>query len=167
LKVLQTERLALRWLDAGDASFILQLVNEPLWLKYIGDKGVRTLQDAQNYISNGPAAMYMRLGFGLYLVELKDGAKPLGICGLIKRESLEDVDLGFAFLSDFWGRGYAYEAAAGTMSYARTTLGLGRIVAIVSPDNHPSAKLLEKLGFHFERMVDSGGDDLSLYASAA
>jgi RimJ/RimL family protein N-acetyltransferase len=160
--------LALRWLGTSDATFILRLVNEPSWLKYIGDKGVRTLQDAESYICNGPVDMYRRLGFGLYLVELRDGGEPLGICGLIKRAALENVDLGFAFLPDFWGKGYAYEAGAGTMSYARNTLRLGRIVAIVSPDNHPSGKLLEKLGFRFERMVslDSSGDDLKLYASA-
>ena len=168
MKVLQTERLVLRWLSGDDAAFILQLVNEPSWLKYIGDKGVRTLEDAANYIRTGPAAMYRRLGFGLYLVELRDSGEPLGICGLIKRESLEDVDLGFAFLPDFWGKGYAYEAAAAATAYGRNILGLSRIVAIVSPDNHRSGKLLEKLGFHFEQMTAAGPDGkrLKLYACA-
>jgi RimJ/RimL family protein N-acetyltransferase len=167
MKVLETERLTLRWLSTDDAAFILRLVNEPSWLKYIGDKGVRTLQDAENYIRNGPVEMYGRLGFGLYLVELKDGSEPLGICGLIKRESLEHVDLGFAFLPNFWRSGYAYEAAAAAMSYGKNVLGLSRIVAIVSQDNHASSKLLEKLGFRFERLValKSDEEELKLYAT--
>jgi RimJ/RimL family protein N-acetyltransferase len=167
MKVLETERLILRWLSTDDAAFILRLVNEPSWLKYIGDKGVRTIQDAENYIRNGPVEMYGRLGFGLYLVELKDGSEPLGICGLIKRKSLEHVDLGFAFLPNFWRNGYAYEAAAAAMSYGKSVLGLSRIVAIVSQDNHPSSKLLEKLGFRFERLValNSDEEELELYAS--
>jgi len=169
LKVIETERLILRWLGTDDAAFIFRLVNEPSWLKYIGDKGVRTLQDAENYIRSGPVEMYGRLGFGLYLVELKNGGEPLGICGLIKREALEFVDLGFAFLPDHWRKGYAYEAAVGAMSYARNVLGLSRIVAIVSQDNHPSSRLLEKLGFRFERMVALGSDkdELKLYAATA
>jgi RimJ/RimL family protein N-acetyltransferase len=167
MKVLETERLILRWLNTDDAAFILRLVNEPSWLKYIGDKGVRTLQDAENYIRNGPVEMYGRLGFGLYLVELRDGSGPLGICGLIKRESLEHVDLGFAFLSNFWHNGYAYEAANAAMAYGKNVLGLSRIVAIVSRDNHPSSKLLEKLGFRFERTVALNSDEgeLKLYAT--
>jgi RimJ/RimL family protein N-acetyltransferase len=169
LKVLQTERLILRWLNTDDAAFIFQLVNEPSWLKYIGDKGVRTLQDAENYIRNGPVETYSRRGFGLYLVELRDGGESLGICGLIKRESLEDVDLGFAFLPDFWGKGYAYEAAAAAMSYGKNVLGLSRIVAIVSQDNHPSRKLLEKLGFRLERIaaLNSNEEELKVYATTA
>jgi RimJ/RimL family protein N-acetyltransferase len=168
LKVLETERLILRWLSPDDAAFIFRLVNEPSWLKYIGDKGVRTLQDAENYIRNGPVEMYGRLGFGLYLVELRDGGEPLGICGLIKRESLEDVDLGFAFLPNFWGNGYAYEAAAAAMSYGKNVVGLSRIVAIVSRDNHPSSKLLEKLGFRLDRMValSPSEEELQVYAIA-
>jgi RimJ/RimL family protein N-acetyltransferase len=167
LKVLETKRLILRWLSTDDAAFIFRLVNEPSWLKYIGDKGVRTLQDATNYIRNGPVKMYGRLGHGLYMVELRDGREPLGICGLIKREALEDVDLGFAFLPNFWGNGYAYEAAAAAMSYGKNVLGLSRIVAIVSQDNHPSGKLLEKLGFRFERVVALNADEeeLKLYAA--
>lgn len=153
MKVLETERLILRRLSTDDAAFILGLVNEPSWLRHIGDKGVKTLQDAEQYIRNGPVAMYGRLGFGLYLVELRHGGEPLGICGLIKRESLRYVDLGFAFLPSFWRKGYAHEAAAATLSYGKDVLGLSRIVAIVSQDNLASSRLLEKLGFHFERLV--------------
>ena len=169
MEVANTERLLLRWLDAGDPAFILELVNEPSWIRYIGDKGVKTIQDAQRYIENGPVEMYQRLGFGLYVVELKENRAPIGICGLIKREALVDVDLGFAFLPRFWGNGYAFESASAVMSYGRRSLGLSRIVAILSQDNHRSAKLLEKLGFRFDSMVSlqSGGDELRLYGAAA
>ena len=153
LKVLETDRLILRRLSIDDAEFILQLLNEPSFLRFIGDKGVRTLRDARDYILNGPVDMYNRFGFGLYLTELKDGGVPIGICGLIKRDALEDVDIGFAFLPKFWAKGYAYESASAVMTYGKDVLGLRRIVAITSPDNHASAKLLEKLGLQFERMV--------------
>jgi len=153
VKVLETARVALRWLETDDAAFILQLLNEPSWLRFIGDKGIRTVEDAHNYIEDGPVAMYRRLGFGLYLVELKDSRESIGICGLIKRDSLEDVDLGFAFLPAFWGEGYAFESGAAVMDYGRRTFGLSRLLAITSQDNEPSARLLGKLGFHFERLT--------------
>jgi len=168
MTVTQTERLLLRWLDVRDSAFIFELVNEPSWLRYIGDKGVKTLQDAQRYIENGPIEMYQRLGFGLYAVELKENGAPIGICGLIKRDALVDVDLGFAFLPRFWTKGYALESASAVMSYGRSALGLSRIVAIVSQDNHRSARLLEKLGFRLESSVSlqPDGDELKLYAAA-
>jgi RimJ/RimL family protein N-acetyltransferase len=168
LQVAATERLRLRRLEANDSEFIFELVNDPSWIRYIGDKGVKTLGDATRYIDNGPVAMYRRLGFGLYLVELKQTREPIGICGLIKREALEDVDLGFAFLPNFRGNGYAREAAASVMSYARSVLGVSRIVAILSQDNHRSAHLLEKLGFHREgtAVLQPKGDELELYAIA-
>jgi RimJ/RimL family protein N-acetyltransferase len=168
LNIAKTERLRVRWLIAEDSAFILALVNQPSWIQYIGDKGVRTLQDALRYIENGPVAMYKRAGFGLYLVQLAKTGEPIGICGLIKRDALEDVDLGFAFLPTFWGNGYAFESAAAVISYGRKVLGLRRIVAILSPDNHRSSKLLEKLGFCFERMHRMQPNDaaLKLYAIA-
>ena len=153
MKVLETDRLILRRLTTDDAEFILQLLNEPSFLRYIGDKGVRTLMDARDYILNGPVDMYNRSGFGLYLTELKEGNVPIGVCGLIKRDALEDVDIGFAFLQRFWAKGYAYESASAVMTYGKDVLGLKRIVAITSPDNHASARLLEKLGLQFERMI--------------
>ena len=153
MKVLETDRLILRWLSTDDAEFILELLNEPSFLQYIGDKGVRTLEDARNYILNGPVEMYHRLGFGLYLTELKGSGVPLGMCGLIKRDGLEDVDIGFAFLPRFWAKGYAYESAAAVLAYGKDVLGLKRIVAITSPDNQASGRLLEKLGLRFERMT--------------
>lgn len=159
VKVLETERLILRRMAAGDAGFILGLLNEPSWLRFIGDRGVRTLEDARAYISNGPVASYERHGFGLYLVEPKGGGEPAGICGLIKRDSLEDVDLGFAFLPQFWGRGYARESAAAVLDYGRRRLGLRRVVAVTSVDNDASIRLLEKLGFRFEKPVRLSADD--------
>ena len=136
LKALETARLSFRQLNTGDAAFILQLVNEPAWL----------------HLLNGPMAMYPRLGFGPWLVESKE-KEALGICGLIKREQLADIDLGFAFLSAHHRRGYAFEAATATLAYARTALGFARVVAVVSPDNEASRRLLEKLGFRWERLT--------------
>jgi RimJ/RimL family protein N-acetyltransferase len=156
--VLETERLIVRKLTTDDAPFILELVNEPSWIQFIGDRGVRTLDAARAYISNGPIAMYERFGFGLYLVMLKGDKVPLGMCGLIKRDALPDVDIGFAFLPRYWGKGYAIEAAAAVLAYGRRALGLGRIVAITSPDNQSSIKLLEKIGFVFEGMIRLPGE---------
>jgi RimJ/RimL family protein N-acetyltransferase len=129
-------------------------------------KGVRTLDDARDYILKNPVAMYERLGFGLYLTELKGTGLPIGICGLIKRDALEDVDLGFALLHQFRGKGYAYESASAVMEYGRRTFGLNRIVAIASSGNYDSAKLLEKLGFSFESIVKLSDDSesVSLFA---
>jgi RimJ/RimL family protein N-acetyltransferase len=167
LKILETERLVLRWLGPDDAAFILQLVNEPAWVRYIGDKGIRTVEDARNYIENGPVAMYQRLGFGLYLVELRESAEPIGICGLIKRESLEEIDLGFALLSAFRGKGFAFEAAAAVMEYGRRAFAIPRLLAITSQDNHVSARLLEKLGFRFERLAQLEADTAEVKLFAA
>jgi RimJ/RimL family protein N-acetyltransferase len=163
--VLETDRLVLRRLDPADAPFIRDLVNDPDWLRHIGDRGVRTLDDARAYIRNGPVDMYARLGFGLYLVALKESHVPIGVCGLLQREALEEVDVGFAFLPAYRGKGYALEAAAATLAYGRRALGLRRIVAIVSPDNHASVRLLEKLGLRFERVLQlSDADTVHLFA---
>jgi RimJ/RimL family protein N-acetyltransferase len=166
MRVLDTDRLVLRRLSLEDAAFILELVNEPSWLRFIGDRGVRNLEDARRYLENGPLAMYARHGFGLYRVELKEDGTPIGMCGLLRRDTLQDVDIGYALFPRFWGRGYAQEAAAGVLEYARKTLGLARIAAIVSPDNESSIKLLEKLGMTFERMVRMSGDtsEIKLFA---
>lgn len=168
MKVIETESLILRRATVGDAEFMLELLNDPAWLRFIGDKGVRTLDDAREYILRSLVAMYERLGFGLYVTERKVDGAPVGLCGLIKRDSLADVDIGFAFLPQFRGAGYAYEAASAVMEYGRRVLGLKRIVAITSADNHGSARLLEKLGFVFEGMVKLSADDeeLKLFASA-
>jgi RimJ/RimL family protein N-acetyltransferase len=166
LKVIETDRLILRWLSTDDAEFILELLNEPSFLRFIGDKGVRTIEDACDYILNGPVDMYNRLGFGLYLIELKDGGVPIGICGLIKRDTLEDADIGFAFLPRFWAKGYAYESASAVMAYGKSAFGLNRIVAVTTPDNQSSIKVLEKLSFKFEQMVRLSVDapEIKLFA---
>ncbi|MFD2371990.1 GNAT family N-acetyltransferase [Brevibacillus sp. GCM10020057] len=151
--VLETERLRLRYQTLDDAAFILELVNDPAWLQYIGDRGVRTLEDARAYIANGAIRSYERDGFGFYLVERKEDRTLLGMCGLVRREGLEDVDIGYAFLPAYRGRGYAHEAASAVMQYATQTLGLSRVVAITAQDNHASGRLLEKLGLRFERLI--------------
>lgn len=156
--IAETERLTLRRLTVDDAEFVFALLNEPSWLRFIGDKGVRTLEDARAYIENGPVAMYQRFGFGLYVTERRTDGVPMGMCGLIKRDGLDDVDIGFAFLPAYWGRGYAFEAATAVMDYGRTVIGLTRIVAITAPDNESSARLLEKLGLRFDRMVRLSAD---------
>jgi len=151
--VLETERLVLRRLTADDAGFILELLNDPAFLRYIGDKGVRTRADACRYIETGPVASYERHGFGLYRVELKDGGEPIGMCGLLKRDYLPDVDIGFALLPRHRSKGYAFESASAVLAHARDTLGLKRVLAITSPDNVASIGLLADLGFRFERMA--------------
>ncbi|WP_226678301.1 GNAT family N-acetyltransferase [Mesobacillus jeotgali] len=163
--VFETERLKIRWLEVSDQEFIFKLLNEPGWLNYIGDKGIRSLEDAKNYILTGPRKMYERFGFGLFMVELKENHLPVGLCGLIKRDGLEDVDIGYAFLAQHQSKGYAFESATGTLEYAHK-LGLNRIVAITTKDNASSSKLLEKLGMTFEGYVTLPQDDeeLKLYA---
>jgi RimJ/RimL family protein N-acetyltransferase len=158
MKVLETDRLVLRRMSVDDAEFELRLLNEPSFLRFIGDRGVRTLEDARAYILKGPVDMYERLGFGLYITELKGEGTPIGICGLVKRDFLEDVDIGFAFLPEFWGQGYASEAAAAVMEHAKGALGLKRVVAITNPENHSSIRLLEKLGLKFDRMIRATAD---------
>lgn len=159
MNLLETERLVLRRMKVGDAEFIFELVNERAFIRNIGDKGVRTLEDARNYILNGPVASYAKFGFGLYLVVLRETGESTGICGLLKRDSLQDVDIGFAFLERFWRKGFAYESAAAVMEYGRTALGLKRIVAITSPDNEGSMRVLEKIGLRFEKMIRMPGSD--------
>jgi RimJ/RimL family protein N-acetyltransferase len=166
LNILETERLLLRRLSADDAEFIFELVNQPSFIENIGDRRVRTKADAVAYIQNGPLASYQRFGFGLYLVELKEGGIPIGICGLLKRDSLPDADIGFAFLPEFWSRGYAVESAAAVMDHGRNVLRLGRIVAITTPENVGSIKVLEKIGFRFEGMMrlSEGEPEIRLFA---
>lgn len=144
--ILETERLALRRFTLEDAPLILHLLNDPLFLRFVGDKNVRTPDDARIYLRHGPLASYARHGFGLYHVSLKVTGTPIGMCGLLKRDTLQDVDLGFAYLPQFGGQGYATEAARATLHYGRTMLGLKRIVAITAPDNAGSIKVLIKIG---------------------
>src|SRR5215211_2476010 len=158
MTVLETERLILRRFTVDDAQFILTLVNEPSFIRYIGDKQVRDLEGARQYILNGPVASYEKNGFGLYLVELKESQAPIGMCGLIKREELPDPDIGFAFMPGSWNKGFAFEAAAAVLQDARERLRLQHIIAITTPDNEASIKLLQRLGFRFERLFKPSAD---------
>lgn len=160
--VTTTPRLRLRHLTTNDTAFIVELLNDPSFLSNIGDRGVRTHDDAVGYVENGPGASYAKNGFGLYLVETKDGAAPLGLCGLVKRDTLPDIDIGFAFLPRFRGQGYALEAARATLDEARDRVKLPRLVAIVKPGNVASGRLLVKLGLKFERMIRLPNDALEL-----
>jgi RimJ/RimL family protein N-acetyltransferase len=166
--VIRTARLQLRELQLRDGEFILQLLNEAAFLRFIGDKGVRTLSDARDYIRKGPMDSYRRFGFGLYLASLRDGGTPIGICGLVKRDNLADVDVGFAFLSQYWSQGYATESAAAVLDHGWERLQLPRIVAITAPDNHGSIAVLERIGLRFERMIrlTENSEELKLFGPA-
>jgi RimJ/RimL family protein N-acetyltransferase len=157
--VCETSRLIIRQFTIDDASFIFRLLNSPMWLTYIGDRHIRGLNDARNYLVNGPLVSYDRYGFGLYLVALKDDNTPIGMTGLIKRNGLEEVDLGFAFLPEYTGRGYAYEAANAVMNYALSSLKLTRVAAITTEKNEHAISLLNKIGMHHEKMVQLPGND--------
>jgi RimJ/RimL family protein N-acetyltransferase len=151
--VLETERLRIRKLVVDDAPLVLELLNDPSFIRFIGDRGIRTLEDARDYVENGAIASYDQLGFGMYLVALRADDTPIGICGLLKREALDDVDVGYALLPRFWSRGYAVEAAGSVIEYAKRAFGLRRVAAITRADNVASIRVLEKLGMRFERMV--------------
>ena len=162
MTILETERLFLRQFKADDAEFIFELLNDPSWIQNIGDRNIRTLDDACAYILNSPAASYAKNGFGLWLVALKETNESIGMCGLIRRENLEDVDIGYALLPRFWGKGYAVEAARAAKDYAKDVVGLKRLVAIVDPTNQGSIRVLEKLGLRYEKMVRLAADDIDL-----
>ena len=161
MNILETERLTLRQFTIDDAEFILELVNEPSFIQNIGDRGVRSLEDAVKYIETGPVASYTRNGFGLYLVQLIESGESIGMCGLIKREALEDVDIGYAYLPRFWSKGYAFESALAVKEQARS-LGLKRLVAITDPTNTGSIRVLEKLRLKFEKFVKLSAEDIEL-----
>lgn len=159
---IKTERLFLRQFNLSDAEFILKLLNEPSFIQNIGDRNVRTRADAEKYLENGAMASYAKNGFGLLAVTLTETGETIGMCGLIKRDALEDVDIGYAFLPKFWSQGYAIEAAQGVMKFAKEVLGLKRFVAIVDPANAGSVRVLEKLGMTFEKMIKLSADDIDL-----
>ena len=167
--LLTTPRLRVRHLQPTDAAFIVSLLNDEAFIRNIGDRGVRTEEDAAGYISGGPAASYARYGFGLYAVELASDGVPIGICGLLQRDQLPAPDIGFAFLPQYRSQGYAYEAATAVKADAHARLALKTLFAIVNPDNAPSIRLLERLGFVFERMIrlSDDGAPLKLFAAQA
>ena len=167
MTVIATPRLVLRRFTEDDAPFVFSLLNDPDWLRFIGNKDVHDLEAARRYIRNGPMTMYEHFGFGLYLTALNSDSTPIGMCGLIRREGVDDVDIGFALLPQFCGKGYAREAAAATLDYGWNKVGLKRIVAFTSTDNVRSGRLLETIGLRFEREVvlPDSAERLWLYAA--
>lgn len=167
MNVIETERLGLREVTEADAAFILELLNDPDFVRNVADRGLRTLEDARGFISERLAASYRAFGFGFWLVETKDSKESAGICGLVKRDALPGVDVGYAFLPQFRSKGYAYESASAVVRYARDVVGLERLYAIVNPDNAVSIRILEKLGMKFERMVRLADDEPEIKLFAA
>jgi RimJ/RimL family protein N-acetyltransferase len=159
LKILETGRLVLRTIEATDAPFYLELVNDPAFHEFIGDRGIRTLEAAADAIKNGPVLMQATLGHSIYLVERKGEGTAVGMSGLIKRDTLDDVDIGYAFLPQYRGKGYAYEAAEAVLAHARRDVKLRRLVAIASPGNAASIALLTRLGLQFEQVVHLTPED--------
>lgn len=160
--VLQTERLRLRLLTEDDAPFYLALINSPGWLRFIGDRGARTVEDARKIMLEGTMAQQHKYGFSFYAVELKDapaGTEPLGICGMVKRDTLPDPEIGYAFMESHWGKGYVKEAASAVFAHARDVLKLPRLLAITSPDNDVSIAILLKLGLSFQQVIHMKADD--------
>ena len=163
--ILETERLSLREFNTTDATFIIQLLNSKGWLKFIGDRHIKTLEQAENYLTNGPMKSYSVNGFGLSMVELKNTHTPIGMCGLIKRDNLPDIDIGFAFLEEFMGNGYAFEIAQATINFAKENLQKETILAITIPTNVRSINLLKKIGMKFEKNFSFEGstEELMLF----
>lgn len=159
--ILETGRLVLREFNLDDAPFILKLVNSPSWLEFIGDRNIHTIEDAKNYLISGPMDSYKKNGFGLSAVLLKDNTL-IGMCGLVNRETLDDIDIGFALLPEYFGKGYAYEIAAATMHHAEGVLNIDKVVAITDADNASSIKLLNKLGLQFEKKIALAINDSAL-----
>lgn len=169
MKILETDRLVLREIDPSiDAEFILELLNSSGFIKFIGDRGVRTLDQANDFIETRFRKSYADHGYGLYAVDVKAEETPVGICGFVRRDGLPDADLGFALLPQFEKQGYAFESAAAVMHYGRSVLGLGRVLAITSMDNAASGRLLEKLGFTFDGPIalPHSDEQLKLFSSA-
>lgn len=169
--ILETERLILRKLTLEDAPFMLELLNTPTWLQFIGDRNVHTITDAENYLLNGSLKSYEENGFGFYAVieksETSDRSqKTIGMCGLIKRDTLPDIDIGFAFLPDLLSKGFGFEAASATLDYALNVLKIKRIIAIVNPNNEKSIGLIKKIGMRFENMIKfpPKNEDLMLFS---
>lgn len=160
--VIETERLILRKFTTEDAPFMLKLLNTPAWLRFIGDRNVHTVEEAKQFLLNGYLKSYKTHGFGFYLAMEKTTQNPIGMCGLVKRNTLEDVDIGFAFLPDFVGKGYGFEAASATLNYAENVLKLEKVIAIVDAENVVSIALIKKIGLQFERMVRLSADDIEL-----
>ncbi|MBV9215398.1 MAG: GNAT family N-acetyltransferase [Acidobacteria bacterium] len=160
----QTERLDLREFAAGDAEFIFELLNTPKFRKYIGDRGVHSVDDARAAIEDRYRKSYVDNGFGFYVVELRETGEAVGICGFVKRDFLDDVDIGFAFLPEHEGKGYGYESAAAAIGYGSEKFGFSRLLAITSLDNDASVGLLKKLGFSEKAIIEPQGERLRLFS---
>jgi RimJ/RimL family protein N-acetyltransferase len=165
--ILETGRLWLSELTLDDTRFIIELLNSPGWIRFIGDRNVKTEEQAVSYLENGPLKSYLENGYGLYLVEKKEDQQAIGMCGLLKRETLEHPDIGFALLPDFQEKGYGFEIAQATLRYATDTLRIPKVCAITLPDNIKSIRLLEKIGLRFIQPFCSPGseDELHLYGN--
>ncbi len=159
---LETGRLSLRKMDVGDADFICELLNTPGWLKYIGDRGVRSKEDAEKYIQGRIVQSYTENGFGMYAMILKEHNVIIGACGLIKRAGLDNVDIGFAILPAFEGKGYTFEAASTVVQFAETILKLPGIAAITTADNQGSINIIKKIGLEFMKTITLPDDDEAL-----
>lgn len=157
-QVLETERLRLRHFERRDAAFILELLNEPSWIANIGERNVHDLTQAETWIEEKLVAVYARLGFGFWAVERREDGALLGMCGLIKRDSLPEVDLGYAFVPRAWGLGYAREAAAACLRHAHEALGRQTLLAITGPENQPSQRVLASLGFKLRETTVLDGE---------
>jgi [ribosomal protein S5]-alanine N-acetyltransferase len=165
--ILDTKRLILREAEISDSKFFFDLLNTEKWLKYIGDRGIKTLDDAEKYINDKLIKSYRTNGFGLYVYELKKSNIPIGICGFIKRDYLDSVDIGFALLPEYERKGYTFEISHSIMKHGRETLGLNKVVAITTKDNLASQELLKKLGFNFKSYINEPetNEKLSLYSN--
>jgi RimJ/RimL family protein N-acetyltransferase len=159
VKILETKRLILRETTVDDADFMLDLLNQPSFIKYIGDRNVRTIGESKEFIETRYRQSYRDNGFGLYVVETKENNTPIGICGFVKRDTLPEPDIGFAFLSQFCGQGFAVESAEGSMKYSEEVLGFTKVLAITTQNNESSGKLLAKIGFKFVELVKMPHDD--------
>lgn len=163
--IVETDRLLIRELVESDAEFINQLLNTPSFIKYIGDRGVRTADAARDFIRDRYRRSYDNHGYGLYAVDLRHNLQPIGMCGFVRREMLDGPDLGFAFLPEFEGHGYGSESSRAMMSYGRDVLNFDTVFAITTLENLASIRLLEKLGFSFERVVETPeGERLNLFS---
>jgi len=160
--ILQTPRLFLREFTIDNTGFIVRLLNSPGWLKFIGDRNVKTEEQAQDYLLNGPIKSYRENGFGLSLVGTKDNDTPVGMCGLVKRSNLDHPDIGFASLPEFMGQGYAHEIAQAMLTYAREVLHIKQVLGITVPDNQASINLLQKVGLKFDKSFAFSDDDKEL-----
>ena len=162
---IETERLVVTEFSVENAAFVIELVNDPAWIEFIGDRGVSTLDDAREYILHKLQKSYQEFGFGMWLVQRKADGTPIGMCGLLKREYLDDHDIGFSFLPAFRGQGYAFESASAVIEYGKEALGIKRLVGFVLAVNQKSVSLLKKLGMQYERnlKIPDDDDDLELY----